>query len=425
MTQIVLKQATLASGEIVDIKIADGKIAEIGELPDPGLDCSGLRVFPGFVDVHTHLREPGFEASETILTGSKSAAAGGYTAVCSMANTMPVSDTAELVEEVLDLGVAAGYVQVQPIGAITKGLQGQELSEIAAMADSRAEVKIFSDDGFCVTDDDVMERALVEVAKHGGVIAQHPQDHALTPGAQMNEGALATELGLVGWPPFAEQRIIERDAQLAKKHGARIHVCHLTTAGSVEIVKRAKAEGVQITAEVTPHHLLITEELVRTFDPVYKVNPPLRTLADTKALQEALIDGTIDVVGTDHAPHSAEKKECEWDAAAFGMVGLENAASVVQQVLIESGQSNWERFQEVMSTGPARLAGLENQGEIAIGKEANLTLIDPAARREIKSRTHSKSANNPFAGVVLPGAVVHTIFRGVFTVKAGELVNFG
>lgn len=424
MTAIVLKQLTLASGEVVDIKIANGLIAEIGDVQEAGIDCTGLRVFPGFVDVHTHLREPGFEASETILTGSQSAAAGGYTAVCSMANTLPVSDTAALVEEVYDLGVAAGYVQVQPIGAVTKNLGGKELSEIAAMAQSRAKVRMFSDDGVCVTDDALMEQAMVEIAKHGGLIAQHPQDHALTPGAQMNEGALATELGLTGWPEVAEQRIIARDAALAKKHGAKIHVCHLTTAGSVEIVRRAKAEGVQITAEVTPHHLMLTEELVRSYDPVYKVNPPLRTLADTLALQEALIDGTIDMVGTDHAPHSAEKKECEWDSAAFGMVGLENAASVVQQVLIESGRSNWQRFQEVMSEAPARLAGLQEQGQIAVGLSANLVVIDPSQKRVIRSKTHSKSSNNPFANTELPGAVVHTIYRGKFTVKDGELVHF-
>lgn len=423
MTSIVLKRVMLADDQVVDIKISGGKIEAIGQLSDNGIECQGLRVFPGFVDVHTHLREPGFEASETILTGSQSAAAGGYTAVCSMANTLPVSDTAALVEEVYDLGVAAGYVQVQPIGAVTKGLLGKELSEISAMAKSRAEVRIFSDDGVCVTDDALMEKAMLEISKYGGLIAQHPQDHALTPGAQMNEGALATELGLTGWPEFAEQRIIERDAQLAKKLGARIHVCHLTTAGSVEIVRRAKAEGVQITAEVTPHHLLLTEDLVRSYDPVYKVNPPLRTVADTLALQEALIDGTIDMIGTDHAPHSAEKKECEWDAAAFGMVGLENAASVAQQVLIESGKSNWQRYQEVLSVAPAKLAGFENQGEIAVGNEANLVVIDPSAKRTISSKTYSMSSNNPFANHELPGSVVHTIFRGKFTVKAGELVQ--
>jgi len=421
--KIVLKNASLANGEKVDIKIEDGRIVEIGALSESGIDCSDLIALPGFVDVHTHLREPGFEASETILSGSRSAAAGGYTAVCSMANTHPVSDTAELVEQVFDLGVNAGYVDVQPIGAVTKGLAGLELAAISEMAASRAQVRMFSDDGSCVFDPVLMEKALVEVKKLGGVVAQHAQDPTLTPNAQMNQGALATELGLVGWPALAEEKVIERDALLAEKTGARLHICHLTTAGAVDIVRWAKAKGISITAEVTPHHLLLTQELVRTYDPVFKVNPPLRTSEDTLALQQGLIDGTIDMLGTDHAPHSAEKKECEWDAAAFGMVGLENAASVLQQVLVTSGRSNWSRFEEVISISPARLAGLNDQGKLSVGAVANITLIDPSAEREIASKTHSKSSNNPFAGMKLPGEVVMTIYRGRFTVKDRELVS--
>ena len=419
---IILKNAQNAKAEIVDIKIDNGVIVEIGKLSEPGIDCTGLVVLPGFVDVHTHLREPGFEASETVLTGSRSAAAGGYTAVLSMANTAPVSDTAQLVEEVYKLGVAAGYVDVQPIGAVTKGLLGAELSNIAEMAASAANVRVFSDDGVCVFDEKLMEQALVAVKKFGGVIAQHAQDPTLTPGAQMNEGALATELGLTGWPAEAEEKIIERDALLAKKTGSRLHICHLTTAGAVDVVRWAKKQGIDLTAEVTPHHLLLSEDLVRSYDPVYKVNPPLRRTEDSKALQEALIDGTIDVVGTDHAPHSAEKKECEWDSAAFGMVGLENAASVVQQVLVDSGKSDWERFQSVLSEKPAQIAGLSDHGQIAVGAVANLTLIDPAAQRVISSDTHSKSHNNPFAGMKLPGQVVMTIYRGRFTVEDRKLV---
>ncbi len=421
--KIVLKGASLATGEKVDLKIENGLIVELGSVSESGIDCSGLVLLPGFVDVHTHLREPGFEASETILSGSRSAAAGGYTAVCSMANTHPVSDTAALVEQVHELGVAAGYVDVQPIGAVTKNLAGKELAEISAMASSKAQVRIFSDDGSCVFDPELMEQALVQVKKFGGVVAQHAQDPTLTPNAQMNQGALATELGLTGWPAIAEEKIIERDALLAEKTGARLHICHLTTAGAVEIVRWAKSRGISITAEVTPHHLLLTQELVRSYDPVFKVNPPLRQTEDTLALQEALIDGTIDVLGTDHAPHSAEKKDCEWDAAAFGMVGLENAAGVLQQVLIESGRSDWTRFAEVISTKPALLASLKDQGALAIGSVANITLIDPSVQRVVTAKTQSKSSNNPFAGMKLPGQVVMTIYRGRFTVQDRELVS--
>ena len=421
--KIVLKGASLATGEKVDLKIENGLIVELGSVSESGIDCSGLVLLPGFVDVHTHLREPGFEASETILSGSRSAAAGGYTAVCSMANTHPVSDTAALVEQVHELGVAAGYVDVQPIGAVTKGLAGKELAEISAMASSKAQVRIFSDDGSCVFDPELMEQALVQVKKFGGVVAQHAQDPSLTPNAQMNQGALATELGLAGWPAIAEEKIIERDALLAEKTGARLHICHLTTAGAVDIVRWAKSRGISITAEVTPHHLLLTQELVRSYDPVFKVNPPLRQTEDTLTLQEALIDGTIDVLGTDHAPHSAEKKDCEWDAAAFGMVGLENAAGVLQQVLIESGRSDWTRFAEVISTKPALLAGLKDQGALAIGSVANITLIDPSVQRVVAAKTQSKSSNNPFAGMKLPGQVVMTIYRGRFTVQDRELVS--
>jgi dihydroorotase len=306
---------------------------------------------------------------------------------------------------------------------VTKGLAGLELAAISDMAASKAQVRMFSDDGSCVFDPLLMETALLEVKKFGGVIAQHAQDPTLTPNAQMNQGALATELGLTGWPAIAEERIIERDALLAEKTGARLHICHLTTAGAVDIVRWAKAKGISITAEVTPHHLLLTQELVRTYDPVYKVNPPLRTSEDTLALQAALIDGTIDVLGTDHAPHSAEKKDCEWDAAAFGMVGLENAAGVLQQVLVDSGRSSWSRFEEVISSAPARLAGLNDQGSLSVGSVANITLIDPSAQREIVSKTRSRSSNNPFAGMKLPGEIVMTIYRGRFTVKDRELAS--
>ncbi len=420
MSSLVLKNLTLANGHGADIEIVDGRITAIGTLSAPGLDCSGLRVLPGFVDVHTHLREPGFEASETILTGSKSAAAGGYTAVMAMANTMPVTDQPEIADFIRNAGIEAGYVEVQPIGSVTIGLKGEKLSDIDGLSKSKSKVRMFSDDGVCVFDADLMRDALLAVKKFDGVIAQHAQDPVLTVGAQMNSGALATELGLTGWPAAAEESIIERDALLAEATGSRLHICHLTTAGAVEVVRWAKKRGINITAEVTPHHLLLTENLVRSYDPVYKVNPPLRTAEDTLALRAALLDGTIDVLGTDHAPHSAEKKECEWQNAAFGMVGLEHAASVLQEVLIENG-GDWEQFASVLSTKPAAIAGLQNQGRIEVGAIANLALIDPSAKRLIEAKTHSKSVNNPFAGFSLPGQVVHTIYRGQFTVKNSEV----
>ena len=416
MTSMILKNLTLPNGSGADIAIENGRITKIGSVSGTGIDCSGLQALPGFVDVHTHLREPGFEASETILSGSRSAAAGGYTAVMAMANTFPVTDTAEIADFILDAGTKAGFVEVQPIGSVTKGLAGAELSDIKGLSQSRSKVRMFSDDGVCVFDEDLMRKALIAVKAFNGVIAQHAQDPTLTVGAQMNAGALATELGMAGWPAVAEESIIKRDAELAEQTGSRLHICHLTTAGAVEVVRWAKARGINITAEVTPHHLLLTEELVRGYDSVYKVNPPLRKLEDTLALREALLDGTIDVLGTDHAPHSREKKECEWQNAAFGMVGLEHAASVLQEVLIQCGGS-WERFANVLSTKPAAIAGLENQGQLSVGSVANIALIDPAAKRVIERQTNSKSINNPFAGITLPGQIVHTIFNGRFTVK--------
>ena len=417
--RIILSNLTLENGQSADIAIEKGVVAEIGKL-GAGIDCSGLIALPGFVDVHTHLRQPGFDASETVLTGSKSGAAGGYTALMAMANTSPVADSAGVVEQVLELGIAAGYLQVQPIGAVTKGLEGLELAAIGSMANSRARVRMFSDDGNCVHDPLLMQRALQYVKGFGGVIAQHAQEPRLTEGAQMNDGALATELGLKGWPAVAEESIIARDALLAEQTGARLHICHLTTAGAVDVIRWAKGRGIQITAEVTPHHLLLTEELVRGYDPIFKVNPPLRREEDTLALRAAVLDGTIDVLGTDHAPHSIEKKDCEWESAAFGMVGLEHAASVLQEVIIGAGGS-WELFAEVISRRPAKIAGLANQGQLIVGSEANITLLDPSAKREISATTQSKSSNNPFKGITLPGQIVHTLYKGKFTVRDSEL----
>ncbi len=423
MNNFTLVGATLPTGKKANIVVSEGLISAIGnESKGVEIDVKGLIALPGFVDLHTHLREPGFEQSETILTGSMAAALGGYTAVHAMANTHPVADTAGVVEQVKTLGDEAGYVQVQPIGAVTVGLEGKQLAELGAMAQSKAQVRVFSDDGKCVSDPLMMRRALAYVKSFGGVIAQHAQEPRLTENSQMHEGIVSAELGLAGWPAVAEESIIARDVLLAEAVGSRIHICHLSTAGSVEIVRWAKKRGISVTAEVTPHHLLLTDELARGYDPIFKVNPPLRTAADVKALREALVDGTIDIVATDHAPHPTESKDCEWSAAAFGMLGLETAASIVQDVLIDSGASNWQRFAEVMSTVPASISGIEGQGqELTVGSVANIALIDPTVTRTIQDGGASKSDNQPYRGMTLKGAVVHTIFRGEFTVRDSKL----
>lgn len=423
MNNFTLVGATLPNGKKANIIVSEGLISAIGsDSKGVEIEVKGLIALPGFVDLHTHLREPGFEQSETIRTGSMAAALGGYTAVHAMANTHPVADTAGVVEQVKTLGDEAGYVQVQPIGAVTVGLEGKQLAELGAMAQSKAQVRVFSDDGKCVSDPLMMRRALAYVKSFGGVIAQHAQEPRLTENSQMHEGIVSAELGLAGWPAVAEESIIARDVLLAEVVGSRIHICHLSTAGSVEIVRWAKKRGISVTAEVTPHHLLLTDELARGYDPIFKVNPPLRTAADVKALREALVDGTIDIVATDHAPHPTESKDCEWSAAAFGMLGLETAASIVQDVLIDSGASNWQRFAEVMSTVPASISGIEGQGqELTVGSVANIALIDPTVTRTIQDGGASKSDNQPYRGMTLKGAVVHTIFRGEFTVRDSKL----
>ena len=331
---------TQLNGAKTDIAIADGIITEVGQkLSREGftlVDGANTVALQGLVDLHTHLREPGKEDSETVASGSLAAAKGGFTAISAMANTSQVADTAGVVEQVYRLGQACGLTAVFPIGAVTKSLAGKELAEIGAMADSVAQVRVFSDDGNCVSDALVMRRALEYVKKFDGVIAQHAQDPALTVDAQMNEGLISSQLGLKGWPAVAEEAIIARDVLLADHVQSRLHICHLTTAGGVEIIRWAKARGINVTAEVTPHHLLLTDDLAKSYDPIYKVNPPLRTQRDVEALREGLADGTIDIVATDHAPHPAESKECEWQYAAFGMLGLETALSIVWQGMIES-----------------------------------------------------------------------------------------
>lgn len=423
----VIKDARILGGDAADILVEDGVITAIGAslTGDETVDAAGLIALPGLVDLHTHLREPGREDAETVRTGTQAAARGGFTCVFAMANTEPVADTAGVVEQVWRLGREHGYADVQPIGAVTVGLEGERLSELGAMADSAAQVRVFSDDGKCVSDAVLMRRALEYVKAFDGVIAQHAQEPRLTEGAQMNEGPLSGELGLTGWPAVAEEAIIARDVLLAEHVGSRLHVCHLSTRGSVEIVRWAKSRGIDVTAEVTPHHLLLDDELVRSYDPIYKVNPPLRSKDDVLAVREGLADGTIDIVATDHAPHPMEDKECEWGAAAFGMIGLETALSIVQQTMVDTGALTWERVAEVMSATPARIGRVAHHGRpLAVGEPAHVVLYDPAATRTIEpADTASLSRNTPYAGRELPGRVVATFLAGKATVLDGTLVE--
>jgi dihydroorotase len=427
--RILIRGASLVQGGSTDILISDGLIAELGTaLSDAKahvIDAAGLLALPGLVDLHTHLREPGFEHSETVLSGSRAAAIGGFTAVHAMANTSPVADTAGVVEQVQALGEDAGYVTVRPVGAVTIGLAGRQLAEIGAMATSRAKVRVFSDDGKCVSDALLMRRALEYVKTFGGVVAQHAQEPRLTEDAQMNEGALSSELGLEGWPAVAEESIIARDVLLAEHVGARLHVCHLSTAGSVDVVRWAKARGIRVSAEVTPHHLLLTEDLVGGYDARFKVNPPLRTREDVEALRAGLADGTIDIIATDHAPHPVEDKEAAWAEAAFGMVGLESALSVVQAALIETGILDWPDVERILSRVPAEIGGLSGYDRgIVAGAPAELTLVDPTVRRDFTAGDlHGRSTNSPYLGMSLPGRIMATIHAGYATVLDGALLD--
>lgn len=425
-TSYVIKGGSLPNGNKSDLVIADGVVKEIAtEIAPSGhtvIDATDSILLPGLVDLHTHLREPGKEDAETVLSGSQAGVRGGYVALSAMANTSPVADTAGVVEQVFRLGQRAGLLDVYPIGAVTQNLEGVELAEIGAMADSAARVRVFSDDGHCVFDPLVMRRALEYVKKFDGVIAQHAQEPRLTQGSQMNEGYVSSQLGLKGWPAIAEEAIIARDVLLADHVNARLHICHLTTAGGVEIIRWAKQRGIQVTAEVTPHHLLLTDELARSYDPVYKVNPPLRTESDVMALREALADGTIDIVATDHAPHPAESKECEWQEAAFGMLGLETALSIVNKTMVETKSLSWTQVAERMSYMPAKIARYANHGrELVVGSPANLTVMNPTKTYRVdRDLVASRSRNTPFHGMELPGVITATFFRGSLSYESSK-----
>jgi dihydroorotase len=427
--ETLFTNVSLTDGSLANILVSGNAIAYVGsetKTASEVIDCTGLVAMSGFVDLHTHLREPGFEQSETILTGSRAAAMGGFTCVHPMANTNPVADNSAVVEQVFALGESAGYVQVQPIGAVTANLEGKNLSDMGKMNASAAKVTVFSDDGKCVSDSLVMRRALEYVKAFGGVIAQHAQDPLLTVNAQMNESALSLKLGLTGWPAVAEEAIIARDVLLTQEVGSRLHVCHVSTKGSVDVIRWAKSRGINVTAEVTPHHLILTEDLVSEYNPVFKVNPPLRSAEDVQALREAVADGTIDIIATDHAPHTADSKDCEWGEAAFGMVGLETAAAIAKTTLIDTGLINWVRFEEILSVNPAKISGLTNQGQtVKEGSPANIVFFNPKTSVTVDNVSQSKSANNPYLGMTLSGSVVHTMFNGVLTVKNSMIQEIG
>jgi len=416
-------------GGPVDLLLRDGVIAELGPAVDGTgarvVDAGGLVALPGFVDLHTHLREPGREDTETIATGSAAAALGGYTAVFAMANTDPVADTAVVVEHVWRRGREVGLVDVHPVGAVTVGLRGERLAELGAMAASAAGVRMFSDDGRCVGDPLLMRRALEYSTALDAVIAQHAEDHRLTDGAQAHEGEVAARLGLTGWPAAAEESIIARDCLLARDAGARLHVCHVSTAGSAELLRWFRANGVRVTAEVTPHHLLLDHERLPGFDPVYKVNPPLRAPDDVQALRRALADGVIDCVATDHAPHAPQDKDCEWSAARPGMLGLQTALSVVVQTMVRTGMLDWRGVAAVLSERPAAVAGLTDQGRpLEVGEPANLVLVDPQATWTVRGADlASLSGNTPYEAMLLPATVVTTVLRGRVTTAEGEVLQ--
>jgi dihydroorotase len=413
--------------ERLDVVVRDGRIVEVGTDVDTTgaevVDVAGAWVTPGFVDLHVHLREPGFEDAEDVGTGTAAAAAGGFTAVCPMANTDPVTDSAAVAELVWRRGREVGLADVFPVGSITKGMRGSELTEQLELHRSAARVDCFSDDGLPVGDSLVMRRALQYATHVDAVICNHAQDPDLTADAQMNEGEVSSLLGLPGWPHEAEEIMIARDLVLAEGAGARLHVPHVSTAGSVELIRAAKARGVRVTAEVTPHHLVLEDEQVRSYDPVFKVNPPLRTRADVEALRTALIDGTIDAVATDHAPHSPEKKDQEWEHAPFGMLGLETAFAVVHTELVATGLLDPLTAIARMTTGPASVRDVgDHGGAVTAGAPAHLTVLDPEARWQVDPRAlHSRSRNSPFVDRPLLGRPVHTLLRGRFTLRDGAL----
>ncbi len=418
-------------GDRVDVLVDEGQITDIGaDLVESGglekdwdvYDATDQILLPGLVDLHTHLREPGREYAEDIETGSAAAALGGYTAVFAMANTNPVADSPVVTDHVWHRGQQVGLVDVHPVGAVTMGLAGTQLTEMGMMAAGAAQVRMFSDDGICVHDPLVMRRALEYATGLGVLVAQHAEEPRLTVGAVAHEGPNAARLGLSGWPRAAEESIVARDALLARDAGARVHICHASTAGTVEILRWAKSQGISITAEVTPHHLMLDDNRLATYDGRNRVNPPLRESADAEVLRQALADGVIDCVATDHAPHAEHEKVCEFAMARPGMLGLQTALSVVVETMVRPGLLSWRDVARVMSETPARIVGLPDQGRpLEIGEPANLTVVDPDATWTVAgAELASRSDNTPYESMTLPGAVTLTLLRGKVTARDGK-----
>lgn len=403
---------TLPDGTRTDLHLADGRLVDSPAVGATRVDADGLVALPGFVDLHTHLRQPGQEAAETISTGTAAAARGGFTAVFAMANTDPVTDSGERAEHVRALATDAS-AEVVPIGAVTRGLAGQELSSIADLA--AVGVTVFSDDGLSVPTAGLVRAAMEQLKPFDGVLAEHCQDASLAgPSACCHEGPVSAELGLDGWPTIAESVIIARDVQIAGYLGTRLHVCHVSTAEGVEVLRWAKARGVRVTAEVMPHHLLLSVDELRSGDTTYKVNPPLRSAEDVEAVRAALADGTIDVVATDHAPHRAQDKAKPFPEAKPGMIAIEQALATVIETLVNPGRLGWDQVADRMSHAPARIGSLPHQGRpLVVGEPANVVLVDPT-RRGIVDREQSLSLgrNNPYHGRDLPDPVVATWWRG-------------
>lgn len=425
--RIIDSATTDDSGRSADVRIADGTITHVvdpnSSLPDADqvLDASGCVVSPGFVDLHVHLREPGREESETIETGSRAAAKGGFTAVVAMPNTEPPHDSRVVVDFVREQGRRAGLCDVVPSGCITIARAGEQLAPYAEL--QAAGVRLFTDDGSGVQDAQLMRRALEYARDLGVTLAQHCEVASLTRGAVMHEGSCCSRLGLPGWPALAEELMVHRDIELCRLTGSGMHFLHLSTARSVELVRAAKADGLPVTAEVAPHHFSLTDEQLSGFDPVFKVNPPLRTPTDIAALKAGLADGTIDAIATDHAPHAARLKEQPLDQAPPGMLGLETALGVSIAELVDTDMMSLHQVMAALSWKPARIARLhERHGRpIAVGEPANVTVVDPTAIWEVDPSTlASRSQNTPYGGRSLRGRVRHTIFDGVAVVIDGQ-----